>query len=218
MEGYLVLDSDFFQNKNLKNTIILGSTALGTGILNYLQLKVLGYLNEQIQFVNIQYKKSSAEVEKLQGDVQKLISDQVYNLRLEKGGDKYVAYIADAFDRVKQRVVRKTQITVYPQILILHIKRLVMNPYGQFQKYALSSIVSHLGNDNFGHYVTFRKSWHQQTLDTKIIGSGNQIYKNAHWFYTSDRDTGFVDKYEIKRANAYILMYSLEDCDDIMEE
>lgn len=61
-------------------------------------------------------------------------------------------------------------------------------------KYNLKALVSHIGETNFGHYI-----------------SGAINYLNGKWYWYNDDASFSVDKYSVVNRNAYILFYQKED-------
>ncbi len=100
---------------------------------------------------------------------------------------------------------------------MIHFKQLVINPYSgepMYMKkpigydltlnieqkthtkiYKLTSLLTHIGNENMGHYFTFRR-----------------ISKDSdEWFLISDTHTEKVSEQRMRRHVPYMLFYELDE-------
>mmetsp|Transcript_25426 Transcript_25426/g.22442 ORF Transcript_25426/g.22442 Transcript_25426/m.22442 type:complete len:140 (-) Transcript_25426:60-479(-) len=96
--------------------------------------------------------------------------------------------------KVKSTMEKFIRFARLPKILCIHVQRVYYNNMGQmckldkhidfkeslkFQKWLepkifnedsltefdLSAVIRHYGTDSFGHYITFRRAWHQNEID-----------------------------------------------------
>lgn len=79
--------------------------------------------------------------------------------------------------------------------------------------YSLMSVVTHLGGPFGGHYVAFRRV--PQPASTRAGPEPEAVRKPAKglWAYVSDEVTKSVPLAEVKKAEAYMLMYARSDPD-----
>ncbi|EAS01954.2 ubiquitin carboxy-terminal hydrolase (macronuclear) [Tetrahymena thermophila SB210] len=193
-------------------------------------LACISKINEQIDYIKTVGNKSLIETEDVVGGITKMISEQIQGLKQE-----YKTQIQSPFCVLKRQIKKVQKISKTPQILILHLKRLVINPQtgypikiGDFikfdeqlrldqtlglkkkeniQTYHLSSLISHLGSDNFGHYVTLRRVWHQNYQPYITEEVNKTQYTKSLWYLTSDREIRYIEKADVLKVRAYILFY-----------
>lgn len=126
--------------------------------------------------------------------------------------------IAKQLKSNKREAFKRMLITRLPSVLCLHVQRryykasqncmdkamqlvdfpeiLDVAPFTFFPEskilYRLMSVVEHIGNANFGHYVTYRR------------------YKEEKWYRISDEHVQLVEWRDVKRCQAYLLFYEAQ--------
>jgi hypothetical protein len=74
--------------------------------------------------------------------------------------------------------------------------------------YRLMSVVEHIGNANFGHYVTFRRFSSLQTgVAQEIAAATTAATSVERWYRISDESVQVVEWSEVKQCQAYLLFY-----------
>lgn len=108
---------------------------------------------------------------------------------------------------------RKTEICKFPKVLVIHLKRLIMDPYtgdivllrkdilikeqlmfrlkDSEKVYTLTSSLAHSGNQSSGHYYAFRK----------------ESKEGEAWFYASDRRVERCHWRHVLNQKTYMLFY-----------
>jgi len=162
-------------------------------------------------------------------DNNKQIFDEDSPLQIAK------SLISKQSSMVKRESFKRLLITRLPPVLCLHVQRryykasqncmakamqivdfseiLDVAPFTSSNDkkkilYRLMSVVEHIGNANFGHYVTFRRFTSAQPGVAPEIAAANTVSTSVdRWYRISDESVQLVEWSDVKRCQAYLLFY-----------
>lgn len=100
------------------------------------------------------------------------------------------------YDAATDRMVKSAQIVAFPQIIDI-APFCAYSSKGSSMTYKLMSIIEHRGSAHGGHYVTYRR---------------NRSGDTSSWFIVSDDNVTAISWEEVRRSQAYMLIYEAVPC------
>lgn len=192
--------------------------------------QLANHLAQQITFLKGKKQKSVLDQEELTASLTHLVEKQLSEHE-EKGQAK--EFLLHPYKKVKTTMKKFIRFVRLPKILCIHLNRVTTDRFGNLIKidkhiafkeelklgdwldqklfnedaqaeYQLSAVIRHYGTESFGHYITYRRAWHEKEYPLK---EKNNKFMKTIWSYTSDDQTFVVTKEEVLSCPAYMLFY-----------